>query len=97
MDLLQPFAAIVLVMALLGAALFLLRRRGAASFHLPGNLAGKNGPRQLEVIERVALGPGHALHLVRMGDRRVLIATGPASCQVLETRQGLETRQVFEQ
>ncbi len=81
MDLLQPFAAIILVMALLGGALFLLKKRGAASFRLPGISVGT---RQLEVVERVSLGPQHALHLVRMGERRVLIATGPASCQVLE-------------
>jgi flagellar biogenesis protein FliO len=75
MDLIQPLAAIVLVAALLGGALFLLKKRGGAP--LPGL-------RRLEVIERVSLGPQHALHLVRAGDRLVLIATAPSSCQVLD-------------
>jgi hypothetical protein len=36
------------------------------------------------VIERVSLGPHHALHLVRAGDRLVLIATAPSACQLLD-------------
>ncbi len=75
MDLIQPLAAIVFVGALLGAALLLLKKRGA--IRLPG-------PRRLEVIERTPLGPHHALHLVRVGDRVVLIATAPSSCQILD-------------
>ena len=75
MDLIQPIAAIVFVGALLAGALFLLKKRGHGS--IPGG-------HSLEVLERVALGPQHALHLVRAGDRVVLIATAPASCQLLE-------------
>ena len=83
MELLQPFAAILLVMALLGGALYVLKRRGAVSFQVPG-LQGP-GARQIEVLERVPLGPHHTLHLVRVGERRVLIATAPGSSQVLDT------------
>jgi flagellar biogenesis protein FliO len=72
--------AIALVMTLLGGALFLLKKRGAATFRLPRLSAAA---REMEVIERVALGPHHALHLVRIGDRRVLVATAPSSCQVV--------------
>jgi flagellar biogenesis protein FliO len=79
----QSFGAVFLVMALLGGALFLLKKRGAASFRLPRMSSAT--PRQLEVIERVTLGPHHALHLVRVGDRRVLVATAPSSCQVIES------------
>jgi flagellar biogenesis protein FliO len=75
MDLIQPLAAIVFVAVLLGGALYLLKKRGGA---------GLPGLRRLEVIERVSLGPQHALHLVRAGDRLVLIATAPASCQFLD-------------
>ena len=90
MDLIQPFAAIVLVMGLLGGTLLLLKRRGVVTFFnvklgpikLPGMQAA--GPRRLEVIERVSLGPHHALHLVRTGDRCVLIATTPSSCQLMD-------------
>lgn len=82
MDLLQPFTAIALVLGLLAAALFVLRRRGAATFRFPGS-AGSTA-KQLEVLERVALGPQHSVHLVRVGGRCVLIGTAPSSCQLLE-------------
>jgi flagellar biogenesis protein FliO len=82
MDVIQPLAAIVLVMALLGGALLLLKKRGAASFHLPG-LTG-SASRQLEVLERVSLGPQHFLHLVRVRGKILLVATAPTSCQLLE-------------
>ena len=75
MDLIQPLAAILFVAALLGGVLLLLKRRGGGSTGLA---------RRLEVIERVSLGPHHALHLVRAGDRLVLIATAPSSCQLLD-------------
>ena len=75
MDLIQPLIAIAFVAMLLGGALFLLKRRGGPP---PAGL------RRLEVIERVSLGQQHALHLVRAGDRLVLIATAPSSCQLLD-------------
>jgi len=72
----QSFAGVVLVLALLGGTLMLLKkRRGLQTSQI----------RKLEVMERVSLGPHHALHLVRTGDRCVLIATAPSFCQVLDT------------
>jgi flagellar biogenesis protein FliO len=79
MDLIQSFAGVVLVMSLLGGALLVLKRRGLV---VPRLQSG--GVRKLEIIERVSLGPHHALHLVRTGDRCVLIATSPSSCQLLD-------------
>jgi len=79
MDVIQPIAAIIFVMALLGGALLLLKKRGGATLRFPAA-----GPRRLEVIERVSLGPQHALHLIRAGDRMILIATAPTSCQILD-------------
>lgn len=79
----QSYAAVLLVMLLLGGVLFLLKRRGAAAFRIPRLSRMSSGARELEVIDRVTLGPQHALHLVRVGDRRVLVATAPSSCQVL--------------
>jgi flagellar biogenesis protein FliO len=78
MDSVQPLAAIVLVMAALGGLLLLLKKRGRMAF-----VAGP--ARRLEVVERVALGPQHALHLVRTGDRFLLVATAPGSCQLLDS------------
>lgn len=81
MDIIQPFAAVLLVLGLLGAALVVLKKRGAATFHLPGNPAG---PRPLQVLDRIPLGAHHSLHLVRAGNRCVLIATAPTSCYLLD-------------
>ncbi len=79
MDLLQPVAAIILVLGLLGLVLFLLRKKGALGLKLPS----MGGPRQMQVVERIALGPQHALHLVRVGGRSMVIATAPSSCQLI--------------
>jgi flagellar biosynthetic protein FliO len=82
MDAFQPFAAIVLVMALLGGVLWALKRRGVALLRIPG--VSGSAPRRLEVVERISLGPQHSLHLVRAGDRLLLVATAPSSCQLLD-------------
>jgi len=78
MDMIQPLAAVVLVLALLGGALWLLKRRGAASFQLPRMARGP--ARQMEVVERVALSAQHALHLVKVGERSFLVSTSPGAC-----------------
>ena len=83
MDEFQPILAVILVLSLLGGLLLFLRRRGIASFSaFP---AGAPNLRQLKVVERVPLGAQHALHLVRVGDRLILVATAPGSCQVLDS------------
>jgi flagellar biosynthetic protein FliO len=74
-------AAVVLVLALLGGTLYALRKRGAAAFSF-SRLASA-GPRRMEVLERLPLGPQHALHIVRVGGRTVVVATAPTSCQLL--------------
>jgi len=81
MDILQPMAAVVLVLALLGGSLFWLRKRGAAAFSF--SRLSTAGPRRMQVLERLPLGPQHALHIVRVGGRAVVVATAPTSCQLL--------------
>jgi flagellar biogenesis protein FliO len=80
MDELHPILAVILVLSLLGGALLFLRRRGVASFR--GLPAGNT--RQMKVVERVPLGAQHALHLVRVGDKLILVATAPGSCQFFD-------------
>ena len=92
MDTLQPMAAVVLVLALLGGALFLLRKRGAGSLSF-ARLSGA-GPRRMQVLERLPLGPQHALHIVRVGARAVVVATAPTSCQLLCDVCDAETAEV---
>ena len=81
MDTLQPMAAVVLVLALLGGSLFWLRKRGAAAFSFPR--LSSAAPRRMQVLERLPLGPQHALHIVRVGGRAMVVATAPTSCQLL--------------
>jgi flagellar biogenesis protein FliO len=38
----------------------------------------------MEVLERVPLTPQHAIHLVRVSGKVVLIGTAPSSCTVLD-------------
>jgi len=86
-DILPPMLAVVLVLGLLGGALYFLRSRGIASFQTPPSPFGRQGSaRQMKVVERIPLGGQHALHLVRVGDRLMLIATGPGSCQIVDSQ-----------
>jgi flagellar biogenesis protein FliO len=89
MQLTEQIGMVLLVFALLGALLWFTKRRGLASFPLGGRRAG-NG-RRLEVLERVPLTAQHALHLVRVADRTVLIATAPSSCTLLDAPVTLES------
>lgn len=76
-------AAIAGVFLLLGAVLWSLRRKNAAIFPL-----FKNAPyarRALETAGRLALTPQHSLHLVRMGDRALLVAVHSTGCTLLES------------
>jgi flagellar biosynthetic protein FliO len=88
MQLTEQIGMVLLVFALLGGLLWFSKRRGFASFRL-GAGRGGNG-RRMEVLERIPLTPQHALHLVRVADRTVLIATAPSSCTLLDTPVALE-------
>jgi hypothetical protein len=77
--------AVLVVFALLGASLWVLRRKGAAVFAAgPGRWRKTAGrERSLERVERLALTPQHCLHVVRIGGREVVVATYPSGCTVL--------------
>ncbi len=81
MDILQQVAAVAVVLGLLAGALWWLRRRGFAAMLPVGRAAG----RRLEPIERLALGPQHTLHLVRLDDRALLLAASPGGCVLLDS------------
>jgi flagellar biogenesis protein FliO len=81
MDVIREIAAVAAVLGLLGALLWRLRRRGLA-----GVLAlGRPRECQLECVERLALGPQHAIHLIRLGGRGLLVASSPAGCALMES------------
>ena len=79
MDVIRQFGGIALTLALLAASLWWLRRKGATQWR-PGRAI------HLEVIESKGLGPGHTLHLVRVADRVMALATHAAGCTLLEAR-----------
>lgn len=94
MQLTEQIGMVLLVFAFLGALLWFAKRRGAASFSIGpfSKGPGRSGnARRLEVLERVTLSPQHALHLVRVAERTVLIATAPTSCTLLDAPVALDS------
>ncbi|MFL6451205.1 MAG: flagellar biosynthetic protein FliO [Bryobacteraceae bacterium] len=79
----QSIAAF-LVLLLLVAFLWAMRRRGFASFNfaLTKSLAKQ---KAMQVVERVPLTAHHSLHLVRVQDRVILIGISPSSCTQIDT------------
>lgn len=82
MELWRDAAALMVVFGLLGYAVFLLRKRnGQAGFFRPG------AARVLSSVERVALTPQHALHLVRASGREFVLVTHPHGCTMISEMQ----------
>jgi flagellar biogenesis protein FliO len=83
METVQQTGAVALVLALLLATLWWLRRRGIAS--VAGGLTARKGnARRLETLERLSLGPQHTLHLVRLDSAALLISASPSGCALLD-------------
>ena len=78
MELTQQITMILVVFGLLGGLLWLMKRRGSL------RLTPRRSDARLEVLERVALTPQHALHLVRFSGKVVLIGTAPSACTLLD-------------
>jgi len=103
MELLRQLAAVGLVFGLLAAALWVLRGKGAVRWRRRAGAPKK--ARRLEALERLALSPQHALHLVRAADQVLLIATHSGGCTMLtqlaprspDSGPGLDTGATFAQ
>jgi flagellar biogenesis protein FliO len=78
-DLVQQMAVAGLVLALLAAVLWFLRRKGWSI--APARPAGG---RRLVSLERLRLGPQHTLHLVRLGRSALLLAATPSGCTLVQ-------------
>jgi flagellar biogenesis protein FliO len=78
---LRQALSLLLVFTLLGLTLWKLRRGGSL---IPNRAAKKT--RSLEAAERLALTPQHAIHLIRVHGREVLVATHPQGCTLIEHR-----------
>lgn len=75
--------SILLVFALLGFTLWKLRRGGnPVAFRAPWRRTAA-GARAMESMERLPLTPQHALHLVRIHGREIVVATHPQGCTLL--------------
>ena len=78
---LGQMAAVAGVLTLLALTLWFLRRRGAV-----GMMPMKSRPaRKLECLERLPLGPHHTLHLVRLGETSLLVASSPGGCSLVQS------------
>jgi flagellar biogenesis protein FliO len=82
MEEIRQVLSVVAVLALLGFSLWWLRGKGVAHFALRNRGAGK--ARSMQVVERLALTPHHSLHLVRVGERTILVAASPGGCSLLD-------------
>jgi flagellar biogenesis protein FliO len=81
MDIIREIAAVTVVLGLLCALLWRLRRRGFAGILT----TGRPRSRQLECVERLALGPQHTIHLIRIGSRGLLVTSSPSGCALMES------------
>ncbi|MFB3776034.1 MAG: flagellar biosynthetic protein FliO [Bryobacteraceae bacterium] len=75
--------AVAAVFGLLLATMAWLRRRGLA--RPPGTGSWHRPPRRLELVDRLSLTPQHSLHLVRMGERAILVGRSPSGLSLLES------------
>jgi len=83
MDTLTQFLPAALVIALLAAAVWALKRASFGGFSLPVRAASRN--RLLEPLDRLTLSPQHTLHVVGVGGRRILIVVHPSGCSVVDS------------
>jgi flagellar biogenesis protein FliO len=81
MESIQQSLSVLVVLALLGGTLWWLRTKGLAVFAVK---ASGGRAKAMKVIERVTLTPQHSLHLVRVAEKTMLIATSPGGCSILE-------------
>lgn len=89
MESFQQAAAVVLVLALLGGTLYWLRTRGMATINLSG--LARNRGRRMQSLERLPLTAQHSLHLIRVGEKTMVVAVSPNGCTVLDGSPSIAT------
>jgi len=78
MELARSLLGIATVFALLGVLLWIGRRKG-----LILRASSRPGERRLELIERLSLTANHSVHLLRAGDRTLLVAVHNSGLTIL--------------
>ncbi len=81
MEFVSQIAAVGAVLLLLGASLWWLRRRGFAAV----SPVRRGQARRMQCLERLPLGPQQTLHLIRLGDSALLVASSPAGCTLMHS------------
>jgi flagellar biogenesis protein FliO len=83
----QAAAPLTVLLLLCGSVVF-LRRKGLLSTSLrPGPAA-----RAMQTVQRLSLTNQHSLHLVRIGERQILVAVSPHSCNILDFEAGSQSQ-----
>jgi hypothetical protein len=82
MELYNQLTIVAFVIVVLGATLYVLRKRGLVQFS-PGR-GFSSAQRSLRVEDRILLTPQYGLCVVRWEDRKLLVAFSPSGCQVLD-------------
>ncbi len=94
-DLLRYFAALLLVLGLLGGFLFIVRRGWIPGLPTIATLTGARGDRRLEVSESLVLDPRRRVVIVKADEEEHVLLLGPERELVLATRPAKE-KPVFE-
>jgi len=80
MDIVRQSLAITFVFALLWAALWFLRKRGNIRIGFP---KARDTNAVLESRAKLALGPQHSIHVIRIDKRDMVVAVHPAGVTLL--------------
>ena len=78
MEYLRQLLVVATLLTALGAILWFLQRRGMATLNW-----NRPAGRRMHVVEKLPLTAQHSVHLVRVGDKLLLIGTAPGACTVL--------------
>ena len=84
MEAFQQLFAVLFVLGMLCACLWLFRKKGWA-LRAPMRRRRRDLPPQLEVLDGLTLTPHHSLHLVRVADRVLLVGLSPQGCNLLDS------------
>ena len=77
-----PLASILVVFGMLAGVLWWFRRLGIA---VRDARLGRGRSARLEWLCKLPLGPQHTLHLVRLGETALLVASSPGGCALVRS------------
>jgi flagellar biosynthetic protein FliO len=81
-EIINQLAAVLTVLGLLGGLAWWARRRNG--FVRPA-LLNRKSARYMESVERLSLGNQQTLHLVRVGNKALLVAASGSTCALIDS------------